>query len=285
MKKYFTSFIILSLTLFTKNGNCQVILNGDFEINNVSSCLINPTNSVFNASINHAWSIGNNTSSGVDLQNISCGYAIPPSNLWFASLAKNLIIGTPFWGNDELSLELDDNLVAGEIYQISYYDYSSSSFGSLLIPLEIGLSMDSTSFGDSIYGSFPSIDLWTLKTFTFTAPNNGKYLTVRNEDKGTIRGWNFIDNFHFSNLTANSELKNTTTLVLYPNPFKSIVTIKVNENEQSEFILYDVLLRKRIKQIFTNTTTINTDKLENGIYFYEVRNSNEIVKSGKVIKE
>src|SRR6185295_6732532 len=96
------------------------------------------------------------------------------------------------FGTDALSLKIDTNLITGNIYQIAYYDYGSNDFGQLATtPLVIGLSLDSLAFGDSIYNSLPTIGSWTLRTFSFVAPNNGKYLTIKDQSSTLSTAWNF----------------------------------------------------------------------------------------------
>ncbi len=72
---------------------------------------------------------------------------------------------------------------------------------------------------------------------------------------------------------------------VFPNPFNDLINIKANENELMEIILYDVLTRKIFNQSFTNSISLNTEQFANGIYIYEIRNKNGVIKKGKVVKE
>jgi len=49
--------------------------------------------------------------------------------------------------------------------------------------------------------------------------------------------------------------------------------------------IYNFLGQQVLKQAFTNSTTINTAQLADGIYFYELRNSKGVIRNGKVIKQ
>lgn len=82
-----------------------------------------------------------------------------------------------------------------------------------------------------------------------------------------------------------SEIFNKAIVILFPNPFSDNLNVTVNDNEQSQIILYDILSRKLLQQTFTNSTTINTEQLADGIYIYELRTMNGIIKKGKVIKQ
>jgi hypothetical protein len=79
--------------------------------------------------------------------------------------------------------------------------------------------------------------------------------------------------------------KEIEQIKIYPNPFTDVLSITVNEKDPSEIILYDITSRKLLHQTFTNSITLNTARLAKGIYLYEVRNKNGVVKKGKVVKE
>lgn len=70
-----------------------------------------------------------------------------------------------------------------------------------------------------------------------------------------------------------------------PNPFTNELTIKTNSNELLEIILYDIVSRKLLEKEFTSSVSINTEQLAKGIYIYEVKNKNGVIKKGKVVKE
>ncbi|MEO5569903.1 MAG: T9SS type A sorting domain-containing protein [Bacteroidia bacterium] len=70
-----------------------------------------------------------------------------------------------------------------------------------------------------------------------------------------------------------------------PNPVTEKLNVNVNNNELSEIILYDITGRKLLQQKFLNSITLNTKQLAKGIYLYEVRNKNGVIKKGKVVKE
>ncbi len=70
-----------------------------------------------------------------------------------------------------------------------------------------------------------------------------------------------------------------------PNPFNTNLNISTSETQLLELTVYDLLSNKLIQQIFTNSASINTEQLAKGIYFYEVKNKNGIIKNGKVVKE
>ena len=78
---------------------------------------------------------------------------------------------------------------------------------------------------------------------------------------------------------------NENLITIFPNPITSELNINTGNNQSSEIILYDLSSRKLLQQTFANSTTLNTEQLAKGMYLYTVRNSNGIIKNGKVIKE
>lgn len=273
--------LIIFVSLLITDAYCQTIINGDFETNTASTCQWNLVNPTYNNFMSNSWGFGNNGSSGLDIQKSSCGYANSPSNVWFVSIAW-----TPGWGTDALSLKIDSNLIAGNTYQIGYYDYGSNYNGPFVTPLIIGLSLDSLTFGDTIYSSLPSLASWTLKTFSFIAPNNGKYLTVKDDTtSGQNLAWNFVDDFHFLSSTGITNAFAPIPIIVSPTLFSNEININLQSDEFSEIIIYDITARKLIQQKFANSVTLNTEQLPKGIYLYEVRNKNRVVKKGKVVKD
>ncbi len=70
-----------------------------------------------------------------------------------------------------------------------------------------------------------------------------------------------------------------------PNPFSGQLTFAFTDNEPTTVLLYDFLGQQVLRQTFSNSNTINTEQLANGIYFYELRNSKGTLKTGKVVKQ
>jgi hypothetical protein len=72
---------------------------------------------------------------------------------------------------------------------------------------------------------------------------------------------------------------------VYPSLFDKSLTIVENDGVPSRIILYDILSKKLLDQKFTNSITLNTAQLSNGVYLYQVINDNGEIASGKVIKK
>jgi hypothetical protein len=82
-----------------------------------------------------------------------------------------------------------------------------------------------------------------------------------------------------------NEFNENSSLTVHPNPFTTQLNITVADNESYQLILYDITSRKLLQQSFLNSTSMNTSHLAEGIYFYELRYDNGVIKKGKVVKE
>ncbi len=71
---------------------------------------------------------------------------------------------------------------------------------------------------------------------------------------------------------------------IYPNPFNNELSVELNDNLPSLITIYDMSSKKLMQKAFTNSVILNTAQLTKGIYFYEVRNKNQVIKKGKVVK-
>jgi len=72
---------------------------------------------------------------------------------------------------------------------------------------------------------------------------------------------------------------------LFPNLVTNELNIKTSSTELSEIILFDISSRKLLQQSFKHSTTVNTEQLSKGIYLYELRNKNGVIKKGKIVKD
>jgi hypothetical protein len=70
---------------------------------------------------------------------------------------------------------------------------------------------------------------------------------------------------------------------IYPLPFRQELNIKT-ESGSFEFVLLDVSGRKVMGECFSDHISFDTRNLEPGIYLYELRVGNDVVKSGTTMK-
>lgn len=142
---------------------------------------------------------------------------------------------------------------------------------------------------------------WVLFSATYTAHGSETYFIIGNfnfdSNTNTILSdtnalfddvYVYIDNVSLVQTVCltgiNSEISNSTVQV-FPNPIVDKLFIKTGTNNLSEIILYDMVSRKLVQQEFTNTVSLNMEQLAKGIYLYEVRNKNGVIKKGKVVKD
>lgn len=134
---------------------------------------------------------------------------------------------------------------------------------------------------------------WTKISGTFVASGGEDFITLGNfKDTAVSHGYGyyFIDDVE---VTTDSVTCNTvgikkprqTTTTISPNPFSVQLAFSLADNEQTTVTLYNFLGQQVLQQTFTNSTTINTAQLADGIYFYEQRNSKGTLKTGKVVKQ
>ena len=88
----------------------------------------------------------------------------------------------------------------------------------------------------------------------------------------------------FCPLTGITDISNFNSINIFPNPFRDKLIIQSNNNEELEIDLYNITSRKVIIRKFSNDITLNTNQLAEGMYIYEIKKGNEIIKRGKVIK-
>lgn len=75
------------------------------------------------------------------------------------------------------------------------------------------------------------------------------------------------------------------TISVSPNPFCTQLSFSLVDNQQASLTLYNFLGQQMLQKTFTNSATLNTELLANGIYFYELRTVNGLQKTGRVIKQ
>jgi hypothetical protein len=83
---------------------------------------------------------------------------------------------------------------------------------------------------------------------------------------------------------VNPIVDDNSNLEIFPNPFSNDLTFKISDNELASIAIYDIYSRKIVQETFINSITIDTQQFLNGIYFYQISNSNQIIEYGKVIK-
>lgn len=190
------NIILLIFCLFIKISFSQVFLNGNFENNSATGDQINLSNADCNSKLRDVNSFG--TYGDVDIiRSASYGGSGAQDGTWYLGLTGG--------GTDVVALTLNAPLVQGKVYTISFYDRKTSGYP--VSPIQIGLSTTNNEVGTTVYTckELPELNVWTQRTFTFTAPNNGQYITVQMQS-GDIQHWVNVDNFVFNKTKCGGSL-------------------------------------------------------------------------------
>jgi hypothetical protein len=146
---------------------------------------------------------------------------------------------------------------------------------------------------------------WTRITGSFVADSNYSFINIGRFNLNSLTDsiqivgtscyvYYFIDDVCVSTDSAYSynysytgieNLYFDNSLSCFPNPFLSELNFQSTHNEQITIYFYDIFSRQILQQTFTNSTTVNTEQFANGLYIYEVRNKDGVIKKGKVIKQ
>lgn len=183
-------YVVVLLSIFIlKPGSdtfAQVIINGSFEFNNgqLGTDYLDLDNLPFDTLIPYCSSYGTASVGGLDLISTNNWDGLAYSGNWY--------LGIEGGNKEQFSMQLDTPVVEGVMYRISYYDRGRAQHPPA--PVEIGISSNDDSFGTVIYsGPAPEVGEWNRRCFTFVAPFDGQYITVRGGS--TMSSWTKLDNF------------------------------------------------------------------------------------------
>lgn len=216
-------------------------------------------------------------------------------------------------GREYIEVPLDSTLIVNVCYHFEMYinranesTYESYNLGAYFSDTLIYSSVDSVlpliPQVANVPGNLPDTLNWTLVSGDFIALGGEKFLTIGNfeDDLGTDTilinpsgnsgNYIYIDDVSLTRIPliecASSIMEQKENVItIYPNPFADNLKVEVNNYEPTEIIFFDITSRKIFQQTFANITIINTEQLAKGMYLYEVRNTNGIIKNGKVIKQ
>ena len=75
------------------------------------------------------------------------------------------------------------------------------------------------------------------------------------------------------------------SVIIYPNPFDSYIQINTKQTAVLEWVLFDISSRKISQTNFVNSIKFKTESLAKGIYIYQIKSSEGVLKTGKIVKE
>jgi hypothetical protein len=76
----------------------------------------------------------------------------------------------------------------------------------------------------------------------------------------------------------------STSVKIYPNPFKNSLNVTCSSDESVSFTIYNSMGQEILEKSFVNELFINSDLLAPGVYFYDLSNSLELLESGRLLK-
>lgn len=228
----------------------------------------------------NGWSSYNTYGFDADEANIQiCPHTIPGSAA-DGNIYARCATGTP---GGEGIFQIVSGFSVGTSYPISF-DYAGSSLYAGSGDIQWHLFIDDVQVDQTpVFNSADSF--WTTHTYNFIPTMTSHKIGVRLALVTGISGSGGIDNFRStSSAIAESYLYDFTGLV-FPNPFSNQLIVSHSDNGQATLSLYNFLGQQFLQQALVNSTTINTEQLSNGIYFYELRNNKGVIKTGKVVKQ
>jgi hypothetical protein len=202
----------------------------------------------------------NNNQIALDYNDTCIGFGDCSSNIWYYKMAKTFVFNDSInenvlWSNDTLL----------------YLYYSGSVINCFSCSASINGSSQSNIIGIRVFAQNDTLYSWIkIKSILTTFVNASFTIEEYACNKGSM------------NI---NELKNDLFFQVIPNPFNDNITFKSNYNEFLELVLYDITSSKITHIMFTKDVSLNTVKLSKGIYIFEIKNKDNVIHRGKVIKE
>ena len=203
---------------------------------------------------------------------------------------------------------LAEPLAAGACYHAEFYisaaDFYSNTTDAIGIYFSNTLIIDDPSIINLPYspqvinpaGNFPDTSGWMLVSGDFTAQGGEQYFIIGNfkndlnSELSLINGsgypgaYVYIEDVNVSGCTAVDEHLIEASNI-FPNPFNDAFTISSESNEPSVLILYDLNGKIIMEMEIAGNTTIQTNEIAAGMYFYSLMDKKGNVKEqGKLIK-
>lgn len=264
--------------------NGQSILNGGFEINHATEDQINLSNSDFNLLMDSVNAYGYAGNLDIIESEAFCNSSAFEGN-WYVALTGG--------ATDEFSMKLDNPLTVGNTYVVSFYDrycepYPTWTGQSSYI--SVGLSTNDSTFGNLLHTttSLPT-NVWTQRTFNFTANTAGQYLTV-NLNTGTLSDtWVQVDAFSIEGGSSGLEqLPNThSEILIYPNPANDFISLS-DKSKVCSVNIYDACGKLVLSKDFSNHSKtderINLTGINSGVYFVQIKTTDNRIITERLVK-
>ncbi|MEO6189635.1 MAG: T9SS type A sorting domain-containing protein [Saprospiraceae bacterium] len=191
---------------------------------------------------------------------------------------KDASFDDPFVGSSVGGVIRDAALAEdGTIYLVGdFYDFNSSKYSAFYLVLNSDLLIEA-------WGAIP-INYQASVNCIALGKNYDIFIGGRQWDSYGESQMLLVHVFPFSQPTATNSVTNNN-VELYPNPCNQNVFIKFNNfNELKSIQLFNLEGKTVLsQQIKVGENSINTSSLEEGIYIYKCRLSNEKIVTGKLV--
>ncbi len=140
-------------------------------------------------------------------------------------------------------------------------------------------------------GDFGADTVWNYHSLNYTIPSgNDSVYTIRfNSIYATLNDpgiGNFLDTVTVCGLNVGlNETNYSESIKVYPLLFTDEIKIQLNNEKEAKFLLFDGFSRLVVQQEISNSSGIKTDHLKRGVYCYQIKTLNGILKNGKLIKQ
>lgn len=263
----------------------QDFVNGGFEKNG-NMCIINADVPVFNANVKNTHAFGSFRKP--DIASTNCGQGDAKEGNWFIGLATNVEKGVT---SEAVTLELSQQLVKGHQYSLSFW---TRGRGPISPNIQLGLSGTDSLQGEVFYTvAASSIDMkWSEVIVRFTAPDNGKYISVRVSNPNSNSGvW--LDGFKMSTVFVpdnvvvmdpvgknnspvnNQKLNGNNTIgEIYPNPSAGVFKVSADSNALISLTVFNTLggtvEEHKATDVEPIPSSIDLSDEQPGLYFVEL---------------
>jgi hypothetical protein len=313
MKRYLLGLIYFATTAFCVAQN--LVPNSDFE--QYGGC---PTNlsqidsALFwtSPSVQGTPDYFNQCSGVVNVPNATWGYQQAHSGVAYCGISTWIIYPVYHNYREYVEVPLTTQLTANTCYNFEMYvnpankcqyttdDISVYFSDTVIAGLTNWFPLPFTPQINNTTGNITDTLGWTLISGLYLAHGGENYLIIGSFKDDSVLNVSFIDSsaqyefvyFYLDDVslvvspcTGFDEQNERDNVAIYPSLFSDKLFIKVNQSAVYDFVLYDILSKKVLQKEFENSNSLTTEQLSKGMYIYEVRNKNRVVRKGKVLKE
>lgn len=265
----------------------QDFVNGSFEKNG-NACIINASVDVFNANVKNTHAFG--SFRRPDIASTNCGQGDAKDGNWFIGLATNVATNVR---SEAVTLELTQPLVKGNQYSLSFWTRGRVVSSNL----EIGVSSNDSTAGQVFYTVSSAsivVNAWTENVIRFTAPEDGKYISVRAMNNNSNSGvW--LDAFKLSPVFVpdavvlvdpmkkntvpaqnNTAVKASANTIgeIYPNPSAGVFKVNADSNTLISLTVFNTLgttvEEHKATDVEPIPSSIDLRDQQPGLYFVEL---------------